>query len=677
MKHRIIVYFYFFVCICIGTSICTNLEAADNNAGKEDHSPLIYYHWVNENYLLLWKDVNEEPVKAVFVIKENTWDLPPGTLSDKKWHGVLKDCIPKDYIKEIPTGKEVWRVFLNYIHEEKRPDNNKMELKFPDVSFYVQSFPENKKKLIFITGSELFGFSRTTINFKTFDPRITGLLQLKDLKVFKESLNLEIEKGKEWDFWNVWVKQIIESNDPLFYNYRTKDGKTQWLWAEKVESKDLITGLRSQPLKPKIKIEKVTVTKPVPVYLKELIYNNVNLIIIGVVFFLLLCLYVIIGLRIRRLKSIPVENIKILFDNLRKEDKQIVEDMQDLVQKKETLLSNFDKKLGFFSEENQVLQLGEGVMEYYQTLDKNEKNQDPKTWIEGELRDLNNYRKVTVPKLKEQRDKLDEERKELSSENEKISNEMRNYYNVGGKNLAERWAAVVNLINNQNKLIQSQMKVAKEMTHHHKAEGNDLSEKWTSIENLINTQKDLIQTRERDMEKLQQHHQAEIAKFNIDEIRWKQINDDLEKIESLNQMLWNSQRDIQNNSPGKSPEIAAIVSFLIYYSLFHLKEAVYHDQKRKKDMMLSNLLVITGKMKERHDVLNNKLFEGFKIANDKIPRDFPGSKIEEFESSTSVHKNAYLFQNLLGRLRDLSNSRLNFKPFYFDLDKDGKVHIAK
>jgi hypothetical protein len=665
---------YFFVCVCICANICTSLQAAENNAGEGDNTPVIYYHWVNENHLLLWREDDEEPIKAV--LEENTWKLPSEIMADPKWHAALKDCIPQDYIKEIPAGKEIWKVFLNYIYKEKQPDNNKMRLKYPDVSLYIQIISPEKKKWIFITGSELYSDSFTKIDSIKFDTTIKGMIQFKDLNAFKESLKLKIEKSKEGDFWNVWIDQIITSDDPLFYNYQAKVGKTGWLWAEKVDSKNLITGLRSQPAKPKIQIKTIIVTKPVPIWFREFFSNNSNFIGIGAIFILLLCLYFINGFRFRRLKSIPVEKIKILFDTLRKKDKQIVEGMQDLVKKKETLINDFDKKLSAFSEENLVQQLGEGALKFYQESDKKEKNQNPKTWIETELRTLKNIKEVTVPNLKKDINKLADEKKELKSENEKISNEMKEYFNVEGENLAERWSSIVMLINTQKGLIQSQMKVAEEMTRQHEAKGKDLTEKWTSIKTLINNQKKLIETREKDIKKLQQDHQSEIALFKIYEKRWKGIDDNLRKIESLNQVLWKSLIDIQSNSPGKSLEIATIVSFLLYYSQFHLKEAIYHDHKQKKEMMLSNLLVITGKMKERHDVLNNKLFEGFNEGHEQILKDFDGSRIEKFEPAKTDHRNAYLFQNLLKRLRDVSKDRLNFRPFYFDVDEDGKVHQA-
>jgi len=212
---------------------------------------------------------------------------------------------------------------------------------------------------------------------------------------------------------------------------------------------------------------------------------------------------------------------------------------------------------------------------------------------------------------------------------------------------------------------------------------NNLSEAIKEISNKEEKIRRILDDREKKQENF--NHQVEeyekkLAGKDKALQRWESVRNHIEQIEEIKALLWTGQRESLDYSQDKSSEIPIHISFLVLYSLIQWEKAVFHDddwrQKTIRALMIANLRRITAKMSESHYVFNGASMSGFKNARELIERHYPVTSSEKYERSERPHENSRLFQKVLARLRDTSNQRLDFGPFYFDADDDGKVHQA-
>jgi hypothetical protein len=102
------------------------------------------------------------------------------------------------------------------------------------------------------------------------------------------------------------------------------------------------------------------------------------------------------------------------------------------------------------------------------------------------------------------------------------------------------------------------------------------------------------------------------------------------------------------------------------------------NEELKKKIMLANLIKIAEKMNVPHPVFKNEKLKEFGAIFKDIRNKFPGIQPENFprcEDSANL-QNAEIIQTFLQKLKNLSNSRLDYGPFYIDVDDTGKVHQA-
>lgn len=117
------------------------------------------------------------------------------------------------------------------------------------------------------------------------------------------------------------------------------------------------------------------------------------------------------------------------------------------------------------------------------------------------------------------------------------------------------------------------------------------------------------------------------------------------------------------------PETAAILAFLIHHSLSQLCGAIVKEKEDEvlKNAMFVNLYSIARKLEKTR---------GFQGALEELEKKVSliASLGETLVRSEERHFDDKLFQIFLQYMRDYA--RLNFAPFYFDTDSNGKVHFA-
>lgn len=717
MKKKIIVLSCFWALVC-----SLGLPAQGN-----DHSQTIYYHWEERNQLLLWIGDYENRITAT--LEEGKWAWSPKDIENKPdWIEILKERTPsgykEEYEKDLAKSGELLIGFLNYILE-KQPYNAKVRSPESYIYFYLKKLNDKETvDIVFASAEGSPGFyfeKKDKLWEKPGIINVTEFFQLPDTNSFKNIFEKdfpEIFNNKLSVFWNSLIEEFLKIKDPRCYYYKTKAGKDRVLLVEQIDRRGFIELHRPLPVKvekEKIQTGIIKKEKGFKVLLSR--YWHTLILSILLVFVLSLLVYKTI-----RSKTLNADNLKSRIKDFLSKDELYLKDLETLSERKKKLGKKVDDIIEIFDSLDKIIELGKAAKVHYDRFETTDEKKTPTKWIEDEFRKLDLNSKTISD--------LENSMKKIEAENKKVVNEMAEmikkedipetgkktgadkkegvvsqskklsvfsklikYFKRSKKenkdknenhksnddNLTEKWQSIKKLINELKKFKEFEEennRIAKEMSEKYQAKGEDLTSKWQFIVHLINEKDKTIETKEGEIEQIKGVHEDVSKKFDAEKMQRQNIINDCKKIDSLNDTLLNGQREILEYSPGQEPEIAVMISFLIYYSLYHLKQAFIDGNELRQGIMLHNLEKISDSLKEKHQVFGNKTFKAFEIGYDKIFHDFPVSRDIEIVASEERHDSDRIFQSILRRLRDLSEQRLNFRPFYFAVDKQEKVHKA-
>lgn len=218
-----------------------------------------------------------------------------------------------------------------------------------------------------------------------------------------------------------------------------------------------------------------------------------------------------------------------------------------------------------------------------------------------------------------------------------------------------------------SEIIKSQMELSDRM----KEINNLLEEKYDLQRKIKALQEEItrLQAQLSDKNKIIDNLQQEVDRLKRDLKKLEQIERnfrELERMAKLIPYIQQEQRDYLEEKK-RDPASAAVLSFFITHSLFLLWDTIRTDDKIRKNAMLVNLHSIATKLEKNC---------GFVLMLEKLNE--YDSNLNSLEKTlvpaNKDHLNDDLFRLLLKHARDYA--RINFAPFYFDTDKDGKVYYA-
>ncbi|MCX6579777.1 MAG: hypothetical protein NT166_06295 [Candidatus Aminicenantes bacterium] len=263
----------------------------------------IYYHWVDDSNVMLWK--GDDPNWITATLERGEWKLDQEEEKKAEWEKFMSAKYSQsEYIKKFITNvspaknKDFLEAFLCYLREVC-PDDKMTALKYPDALIYIQPIsnePSNDRfKLIVMNKTELFSWAvnlkwdQNTDPFrKNFAANLFKAINNKDELnvIFKNDIK-DANMLNEQDFWETWISQMVNSNKPMNYIYETKDNEKYWLFVEKISIIDMEKRLRPQPVKPEIKEKKEiqTVTEPIP-WRSKFIFGFLGF-VLGIITFLI------------------------------------------------------------------------------------------------------------------------------------------------------------------------------------------------------------------------------------------------------------------------------------------------------------------------------------------------------------------------------------------------------
>ncbi|MCU0288319.1 MAG: hypothetical protein MUF15_18235, partial [Acidobacteria bacterium] len=509
--------------------------------------------------------------------------------------------------------------------------NEKIKLKYPDISVFFRLNDENSGEMTFAFQKKVvsFSFSLNNVSKKweeVGDIPIMDIFNPDGDEPFKVIFEKDIPGVKllPWlDFWDNWIKYFTTITHPASYFYETKDGKKQWLWIEKIESSSFIERMRPQPPKPQIVevVKKETKNES----MTQTIPWHVILIICIIVFFTNpISTFLFNRFRLKKVGSLGVEEVKETFDSMKKVDDDLVKRITKLMEKRKNLGVGIETQLKAIEVNEKFQKFGKRAFDYY--LEEKKRGNDIKEedWIDYQFKRLRNF-EIENKDITEQLKKLEQDATCTKKEYESIFNEMGKIESIEGEKLEQRWKSVKKLLDNKDETFKA------------------------VVGNLESKEKEI---------------------YNIKE--------NMDKVSNSISSIDNGLQRILLHSDGKDTQIAAMISFLIYYSLFHFSKAIVSNEELKKKIMLANLIKIAEKMNVPHPVFKNEKLKEFGAIFKDIRNKFPGIQPENFprcEDSANL-QNAEIIQTFLQKLKNLSNSRLDFGPFYIDVDDTGKVHQA-
>ncbi len=588
----------------------------------------IYYHWATKDQLYVWKDGDTEPV--IVRRGEKKWELTPNIISTPGWSSMIKGILPGEYLKDVSSDEAYWEAFLKYIYE-KEPENEKIKLKYPDVSVYFHLIDENSGEMTFAFQKKIvsfsFRFNKVTKKWeKVGDIPIMDIFNLGGDDQFKVIFEKDIPGVKllEWPyFWDNRIKYFTTITHPASYFYDSKDGKKQWLWIEKIESSSFIELMRHQPPKPEIVEVVKTETKNESV--TQTIPWHVIFVICIIIFFTNpISTFLFNRYRLKKAGSLSFEEVKDTFDSMKKVDDDLVRKITRLMEKRNNLGAGIENQLKAIEVKDKFQKLGKRAFEYYLEEQKTGNDVKEEDWIDYQFKMLQEL-EIKNKEINEQLRKSEQDAACIQAEYETIFNEMGKIESVEGEKLVQRWESVKKSLDNK--------------AEHLKTVAGNLDSKEKEIHEI---------------------------KENMGKI-----------INSISNIDTGLQR-VLDYSDGKDTQIAAMISFLIYYSLFHFSKAIVNNEELKKKIMLANLIKIAEKMNVPHPVFKNEKLKEFGAVFKDIKKEFPGIPPENFTRSEESSKlqNAGIIQAFLQKLKNLSNSRLDFGPFYIDVDDAEKVYQA-
>lgn len=638
--------------------LCSQSLASDTD--------VIYYHWLSPNKVFLWKSTKDS-VGVVAERRGNSWQLYPDNIPiDKEWESLLRIALTGN----MPSSDSLWPIFLQRLYEHTI-DKKMLRTRFPDTEIYFRIVSGDNVIISFINsrfGLLSYSFSKSEDIFKkprsqSIEPRQVLLLSESAPEFFKI---FEITKAphlEDWvQMWDKWIKNNLRAVSPIKpLMYFDSTGTNQWLWMETLTEANWTQRL-SRPMSPPPKIERIPIVQ-----------SECNLLAIVPV----LAVGLFVGAsalwvyyfwhRNRKMKEAskgkagppqpqPGQSFSI--------DKLLLQAMTNVLNALQEEVARGYRRQQSTQAQLHVLMLQWVNEEYKKSLEKNALQflEPFNQYIENEkglLVDRFGLKGKSADDVKRLLDVGDRAEaafrkiKASSHQNVEATNIMAQAYLTTTDwyaKLPSTWELLGVELTNAN---EKAKRLQSEKTTLEK-EKRDFEAKLSSIETELEKEtKEAAQlkTRIADAQKANTELQKKVtAVSELD--KWAIY---------LNQGQRNF-LDSKNDKPS-----AAILSFLINYSLSRISIAIVQGQEVRRNAMLANIYSISKKLER---------YEGFKF----FLRNFPeGTGITtsvpaELEKPHADHADEKIFMLLIKYLRELSS--INLAPFYFGGEEGKSLSIA-
>ncbi len=582
----------------------------------QDESSAIYYNIISQNRIYLWSSLEDQ--QQVYAEKKNgDWEISPeGIINSPQWKSKLSSFS----FNRNASIKTSWQNFLNKL-DARELDTISTKPRYPDILIYYINLNDTEE-IIFISKTyfEVFDFvysEKKDIWQKNIDIPLSKILGTSELNAgIKSILKLQSKpkNKKDWDdVWSNLINNFNSGNDKYrSVYYHDSLGNYKWCWQEKITNSDLIYKLNAH-----VPIKKIVIEE-----------EKSNLLVWILGFGLIVSVSFVIFVVFRNRKT-----DKKLYSN-NESNKKIDDFFKQFFDKIGNNRNDKQEKRKYYVFTYWIKSLNELVKEF-EDLIRMKENEIYNLSLkpdEGKYESLFKEHNKTLDNL----NRIESIRKNLEDEKGKLSNEKENLERM----LKEKNEECSRLVGSLNKT--EDMK--KEYLEINKKNKNELDDRNKRIKEMS---EEVIKIN---------------TNLNLSDKKLREV-DTIMKISSNFSQGQRNYFDNVNDIAG-----AAIVSFLINYSLFQLCRSIITDKDKLKYVMLNNLLKISNTFNNEIRGFNNAYVECQKIF------DTLNNINLRIEESTESHNDDKIFQAFINYLRN--SRKTNLAPFYFDIDKNGKINRA-
>lgn len=646
----------------------------------------IFYHWVTFDSIYLWKGLDSTWITAHKL--DGLWKITPKNVEeDSSWLLLLRVFSSGD------TAKDKLLIHFLELLEKGRIDTNLSKVRYPDIEVYLVIESSEKINVVINQRKRIFS---TTFN------KINGFWKSTDSTSILRSLNLQKDTSyqniimffglggnipssslDEEKLTNLWIENVLK-NKNNFYSLMFRDNKNQWnwVWFEKLNQEKYAFLLKRRQARDFTMVEKL-VDKKTGIYWWWLIPAFVIGIFIG-------------GFLMPKIKSKLKKSNEIEQDS-EKDTKLMIyynfyhalyllrekNEVELLLGKNEDFVQWFERITNILSEHTKIEKISNRTIIESMALKElipiskklDHLFKDLKSQLDHDLKRNNKRREFELlPKDKESLKEWAERFIDSFNEIEKKYGEL----DIKKKTIEKSEENIIigeNLKSFYDELITESSAINEKHKFALRPNNKELFRDW--VTRIIDSFSD-IESKYKDLQTSNSNNKALEQRVNDLISNSNNIRQENERLASLRENFEFISKIARSLSEGisnfclyhrKQEDMYSptILYTLVNYSITNLFSSFVDGEELKQKIMLANLFNISMKFPKigAFDKAKNIILSKYRNID---------SSANEFSISSEIHPEDQFFQQVINLMRN--SSGLNLAPFYFNIDKNGKIHRA-